>query len=56
MKHHKRILFMRSVKMFVDAVSNVMFAITSRPILWKQNEAPSAVVLVRAHDSVLHEG
>jgi len=56
MMHHKRSLFIRSVKMFVVAVSNNMFAITSRPRLWKQSEAASAVFLVRAHDSVLHEG
>jgi len=41
--------------MFV-AVRNVMLAITARPGLCKQNEAAPAVVLVRAHDSVLHEG
>jgi len=56
MKHHKKILFIRSVKVFVVAVRNVMFAVTARPRLWKQNEAASAVVLVKAHHSVLHEG
>ena len=41
--------------MFVVAVRKVMFAVTDRPRLWKQNEAVSAL-LVRAHDSVLYEG